>query len=118
MPINADFMLGSTEAGVLTVTMTPPVAVGGWTVEFRLQKYFGFEDAGSGLVNKYLASGYNGVSGISVTNSGQGIFAITLNAIDSSGLQYGNYAYAVLRTDSGQQTILSQGYELLTPSVG
>lgn len=115
MPTNTDFQLGKMEAGTLTVYMAPPVAVGGWTVEFKVQKYFGDS---SGLIQKYLASGLNGASGITVTNSGQGVFAIDLQKINTSGLPFGNYAYTVERTDSGQETILSIGYMLITPNTG
>jgi hypothetical protein len=115
MPTNTDFQLAKSEDGTLTVYMAPPTAVGGWTVEFRVQKYFGDS---SGLIRKYLASGLNGASGITVTNSGQGTFAIDLQSINTSGMSFGNYAYTVERTDSSQRTILSLGYMILTPNTG
>lgn len=119
MPINTDVTISRFEDGVLTVAMAPPVAVGGWAITFRVQKYFGGGSSlASGLINKSVSSGLNGASGITVTNSGQGVFAIDLRSVDTSGLQFGNYAYAVERTDSGNRTVLSQGYVLLGPSVG
>jgi hypothetical protein len=57
-----------------------------------------------------MASGYYGVSGMNIVNSGQGQFRITLDAVDTSGFVAGNYAYEIRRLNSGNITSLTQGY--------
>ena len=115
MPIQADFTFSRYEDGILSVALTSPTAIGSWDIRFRVQRHFG---GLSGLIAKSMASGFNNVSGIAVVNSGQGIFNVTLNSVDTSGLEYGNYAYSIDRFDSGNRTILTEGYVALTPSVG
>jgi hypothetical protein len=116
MATNSDFSLYSKEDAVITESLAPPVAIGGWSVEFRMQRYFG--DFQSGGLLKSCSSGYYGVSGIAIANSGQGVFTITLNSADTSGLPFGNYAYTIERTDPGQKTTLSLGYALIGPDIG
>lgn len=116
MPIQADFVLAKFEDGVLTISMVPAVAIGAWDIRFQLNKNFGMGQ-GSGLINKSCCSGFNGVSGITVTNSGQGTFNVSIQGINTSGLDYGNYAYTVQRYNSGFSTVLSRGYLLLEPSM-
>jgi len=111
--IFTDFSLGRYEDGVLTVTLTPPTPIGGWTIRFMAQRHFG---GLSGYAVKYTASGLDGMSGITITNSGLGIFNIQLNSSDMSGLPFGNYATGSERLDSGQRTDLTQGFWSLNPS--
>ena len=70
---------------MLTVTLTPPTNIGGWSIRWMAQRYFG---GLSGLVTKYTASGFDGQSGITITNSGQGVFNVQINSADSSGMPY------------------------------
>lgn len=111
MAIEIDFRLGRTEDGVVQVSMTPPVAIGGWAMEAVFTNRFGGE---SGLITKRTASGYGaGGSGLQTVNSGLGIFNLTINSADTSGLNPGNYAYEVKRTDSGNVAVLTKGYMIL-----
>ena len=114
MSVIQDFSLARYDDGALIIGMIPPTPVGGWNIQFSLMKHLG----GSGFVNKIVTSGFNNLSGISVTNSGQGVFNISLQSQDTSGLPYGNYPYAVERMDSGFRTTLTEGYVILLPSVG
>ena len=115
MAINTDFSLLRLEAGTLNVELTPPTNISGWSLLFQAKKYFGGE---SGLINAYAASGYNNVSGINVHNAGAGMFSVAIPAGATSGWNYGNYAFSAQRTDSGFQTVLSQGFMLVNPSIG
>jgi hypothetical protein len=113
MPVQADFQMVKWEDGILTISMTPSVPVGGWDVAFVLDKRFG-NDLSSGLVNKSMASGYqNGVSGITLVNSGAGVFNVQINSSDTSGLEPGNYAYRCDRRNSGSYTRLAEGFLIL-----
>lgn len=115
MAVLVDFTLLRQEDAVLNVSMSPPVAVGGWDIRFQMAKRFGAE---SGLVTKSVASGFNGQSGITVVNSGQGVFSVRMNSPNTSGREFGNYAFAITRFTSGSQTVLTEGYVMLGPTVG
>jgi hypothetical protein len=115
MPVLVDFSLARGEDAVLNVSMAPPVDVGGWDIRFEVAKRFG---SYSGFVTKSVASGFNGASGITVVNSGQGIFGVRLNTPDTNDREFGNYAYAITRYTSGSRTVLTEGYVLLSPTVG
>lgn len=112
MPIIADFPFVRGQDGTLTVTLTPATSISGWTIKAEFQKRFG---GASGLIVKYLASGFAGVSGISLIDGAQGSFALQMKAADTSGLEYGNYSYTISRQDSGFATVLSEGFLLLKP---
>lgn len=114
MAQQVDFALAQYADGTLTVTLSPPVPVGGWEIEWVMQKHFGSE---SPLVRKSVASGFNGASGIRVTNSGQGEFKVTINSVDTSGLDPINYVHSARRLTSGSRVPLAEGYVILTPSV-
>lgn len=113
MPVQADFSVPRYNSFSFTVSLAPPVAIGGWGISFQVQKRFG---GISGLITKSVSSGFNNSSGINITNSGLGIFTISIQGVDTSGLEYGNYAYAVDRTDT--RTTLSEGYMIVTPGIG
>lgn len=114
MPVIGDYSLIRMEDGLLLVDMTPSQPVGGWSVEFNMSKRFG---AGvSGLTKLVAASGYgNGVSGITIANSGNGNFSVPISSLLTSGLSPGNYACSFLRTDSGSISVIYQGYLSLGP---
>lgn len=112
MPVLADFSLVKFEDGVLTVGLQPAVPIGGWDMRVTFTKRHGQV---SGYFTKCVASGYSAASGVSIVNSGNGVFSVTLDSVDTSGLEYGNYAYTVERMDSGHRTVLTEGYLLLTP---
>lgn len=115
MPIYSDFPLARYEDGVLTIVLTPPEPIGGKTIEFVVAHRFG----GDPFVTKSVASGYNAVSGIEVTDSGAGVMSIPLfGTVDLSGQPAKNYAWECLRVDSGYRTIYAQGYVVLGASTG
>lgn len=112
MAVRTDFSLIRQEDATLNVPLTPAAPIGAWNLRFLMTQRFGDT---SGLITKSVASGYNAVSGITVTNSGQGVFTVNLRANDTSGLEYGNYAYQLERLDSGNRSVLTEGYLTLRP---
>jgi hypothetical protein len=115
MPIYADFGIGKLEDGTLSVDMRPPVPIGGWSMLFFVQHRFG---GISGIYQASIASGFNNMSGINITNSGEGQFNVSLPSIWGSGLDFGNYAYSCQRVDSGSRTILAEGFISLGVNTG
>lgn len=72
----------------------------------------------SGIIVKSVASGFAaGQSGFTYLNSGQGQFQVNFNSVDTSGMDYGNFAFAIERLDSGSRTVISEGYLMLSPGV-
>lgn len=117
MAIQFDMPLAKFEDGILTVSLSPPTAIGGWDIRFHSQKRFG--TITSGAVIKSCSSGFGaGQSGITVVNSGQGIMNIRINEANTSGWEFGNYAATVQRFSSGFRTVLSQGFLILYPNIG
>lgn len=116
MPNVADINLAQYADGVITIAMTPPVAVGGWSVKFTMARRFSSD---SGICFRYGASGFGGgESGVTVLDSGLGRFRVKApSPEETSGLEPGNFAIQFERTDSGSRTVLSQGYEVMTPNV-
>ena len=109
MAIVTDYSLSLTERGVLTIEMIPPTSVGGWSLDFYLTKRFGSQE---NIIHNSVASGYNGASGITITNSGAGIMNVVNLPASMSGKLPGNYAWTLRRTDSGHQTEIATGYRL------
>jgi len=108
MPVYSNFGLARYEDGILSISMIPPTAIGAWDIRFQLTKYFGCL---SGLAEMTVTSGYgNGVSGITIANSGQGIMQIQVVGVNTSGLDAGNYAFTVQRYNSGFRTLISKGF--------
>ena len=112
MPVYTEVTVTRYDDGVLTIGLAPPTAIGGWDISFEVEKRFG---GTSGLIVKSIASGYNGQSGITITNSGAGIFTVSITSPNVSGLDYGAYAYQACRLDSGFITTLAEGYINLIP---
>lgn len=112
MPNILDFSLSRGEDVTISISLAPPTPVGGQQFQFNVTKRFG---GTSGLITKTITSGFSGLSGVAVTNSGQGAFAVTINNGDTSSLEYGNYAYQFSRLTSGQVTVASEGYMLVQP---
>lgn len=107
MPVYADFPLTSQESALINLGIQPPTAVGGWTTRFDIMKRAG----GAPFLSLYAASGYQaGQSGITVINSGQGVFSFPINSSVTSGIDAINYAYRFYRTDSGYYDMLAQGF--------
>lgn len=114
MPVVQDFAIARYEDGILTMELAPPDDVSGWDIRFNIGKRFG--STGSGYYSASVASGYNGQSGIEITNSGVGIMNITIPGSSTSGLEYGNYAYNVTRFNP--RVSLAEGFLILQPSQG
>lgn len=107
-----DFSLSALEDGTLTVSLVPPIPIGGFSMEYLETSRFG---GLSGIVQKYMASGYYGVSGMNIVNSGLGVFSVQMNSSDCSGFDFGNHAYLIQRTDPGARTVFVEGYRLILP---
>lgn len=112
MPIYTDIPFVQANDGVLDVMLVPPTSIVGWSIGFQVTRRFG---GSSGIIQKYMASGFLGVSGITPINAGIGQFRVTINTNDTSGLSYGAYAAQALRLDSGFRTTLTEGFLVLTP---
>ena len=113
MPIISDFSLSKMEDAILNVSIAPATAIGGWHIQFQVQQRHG---GISGLITASCASGFGGgVSGITVTNSGEGRFRVAVNSPQTSGWNYQNFAYNITRLDSGSRTIITEGNLLLMP---
>lgn len=104
-----DFSLFLIEDGTLSVSLVPPTPLGGFGIQFVMTKRLG----GSTIILKSMNSGYsNGESGVSMVNSGTGVFNVSLYASECSGLDAGAYSYTVNRTTSGKATALTEGYRI------
>lgn len=112
MPIQVQAPLVRMEDGLLVVQLTPAVAIGGQSWQFECMNRFG---GVSGRIIKNMSSGFIAVSGMNIVSSGLGTMNITINSRDTSGLPYGNYAFAVTRLDSGNRTAATEGFLLLLP---
>lgn len=112
MPVLADFSFAKYQDGTLTISLSPPTAIGGWNIVYNQYKRFG---SNTPIFTYSVASGFNGASGITVINSGQGIITMRIREENTSGLPYGNYAGMCERMDSGYRTTLSEGYMILVP---
>ena len=112
MPVYSDFSFNQFADGTISVSLAPAANIGNQNIRFQAFKRFG---GISGLITKSCNSGFNNVSGINITSSGEGRFNISLRGADTSGLQLGNYAYAIERLDSGSRTVISEGYLILLP---
>jgi hypothetical protein len=99
--------------GLLIVNLAAATNISGWTIAMRLQNSFG---GISGLAQFSCASGFNGVSGITVTDGVNGVFQVQVAGPQTSGLDFKNYAMDISRLDSGFHTQLVGGFLCLTPS--
>lgn len=107
-----DIPINPGQDAVIQVQMNPVVPIGGWNIEFYVTKRFlGI----SGLIVGSTASGYiNNVSGMNIVNSGTGIFSATISGGSTSGWNPEPYAYTFTRTGSGCNTLLVEGFLLLS----
>lgn len=115
MPIEQDFAVSRYVDVTVVIDVRPPIPVGGLDLRMTVSDRFGSD---SPRFVKSMSSGFYGVSGLSIVNSGQGIISARIRSVDTSGLDYGAYAYEVKRWDSGNVTDLTQGYLVLKPSMG
>lgn len=106
MAVQSDFAVYAFEDGLLNINMTPPTVIGGWNITYTMTKRQG----GDALDFKCVASGFNGSSGITILNSGQGAMRVTLIPSTVSGLDPGAYYFRMERTGTGVATLIADGY--------
>lgn len=111
MPLQADYTLARYEDGILSLSLKTPSAIGGMSVEFTVMNRYG----GEPFIRNSMASGFIGVSGINITNSGNGVMATAIYDAQMSGKPYQNYASQWRRLDSGYMKVISEGYLIYTP---
>lgn len=111
MPVINDFAWVQYDDGVLTIGLQPPVPIGGLSFQLTITKRLG----GTPITIKSMTSGFYGVSGMQIVNSGQGIMQATVLSSDTSGLDCNNFAYQVRQTDFGANKVVAEGYEVLMP---
>lgn len=116
MPLFSDFNIAEYSDGTITIPMSPPVNVGGMSVLFTVARRF-LSDAPIAL--RSAATGFGGgQSGVTVLNSGEGVFKVTLPTPEEmSGRDPGNYACQLECIDSGRRGPLWQGYMVVGPNV-
>ncbi len=110
MPVYADFPIVQQEDMRVSLNMNPPVPIGQWTIQFQVQRRFG---GISGIMFASVASGFNGMSGITIIDSGQGQMVVTIPSVVTSGMNPGPKAFAGNRIDSGFHTCIVEGFLLL-----
>lgn len=92
----------------LLINLAPPTSISGWTLALNVGRQFG--GAGDLIQTSTAVSG-----GITVQNAGQGVFSIPLTPSETSGLDFGNYAYWVRKTAPDNIITLIEGYLQVQP---
>jgi hypothetical protein len=110
-PVIQDFTVAAGESATITVVMTPPLPVGGRNAQVEVFRRF---NGVYPIMTKSFASGFYGVSGMNIVNSGQGVMSMQINGVDTSGWAPGAYAYLAQLLDSPPGTA-TEGYMVLTP---
>ncbi len=114
MPVQADWRIARWEDGTLIIGLSPATAIGGMPLQFQMQKRFG---GISGFARRSMSSGFYGVSGMTIVDSGQGVMRVQFFKEDTSGLDFSNYVFQVTRTTSGSQTVVVDGYVPVLSSI-
>lgn len=113
MPIQQDFQASYWSENNVTLALNPPAPVSGLAITFSCTRRAGGDDV---VLLKSCASGFNGVSGITVTNGQQGVMDIRINpAADISGTAVGNYVWQARIVTSGLAVTLGDGYLSVNP---
>lgn len=112
MPIQVDAPFVRFDDGLLIVSLQPPTPIGGQNYQFECMGRFG---GASGRIIKSMASGRYNVSGMNIVDSGQGRMSVTIDSVNTSGFQYGNYAFTIQRLDSGNRSTVTEGYLMVNP---
>lgn len=115
MPYEQDFALNRYVDLSLVIDLRPPMPIGGLDLRLTVSDRFG---SITPRFVKSMSSGFYNVSGLNILDSGQGRISAKINSVDTSGLDWGCYAYELKRFDSGNVTDLTQGYLILKPSMG
>jgi hypothetical protein len=109
--IYSDITIQPEVDGTITISLVPPTSISQWNLEWRNTNRFG---GVSGLIVTSCASGYgNGVSGMTVLDSGLGIVNTKIRSSQTSGVQ-GAQVYTFRRLGSGVAQMLSEGYLNIT----
>lgn len=101
-----DYRITRLEDNTLTLSLTTQAAIGGMEIEFSVAKHFG----GEPFIKKSMSSGFYGVSGLSIVNSGNGTMRASMYDSEFSGRGDGNYAVMWRRLDSGHRKVINAGY--------
>jgi len=109
---NVAFSFGRYSDGVLVINLVPDTNIINWSIEATLSKRFGSDTP---IYQASVSSGHDFYSGITRINDEFGKFSVTIPSIAISGLDPGNYAFNVERTDSGSRQLLVNGYMTLLP---
>lgn len=97
------------ESRVLALSPAAATVVTGWTFAFRIAAAFG--DAAA--VTKTVALG-----GLTVANATTGAVEVTLTAADTgTTLGAGEFAWELLRTDAGYETVLAWGVLVIVSGI-
>lgn len=110
MPLESDFLLQRDENGNVIITLTAPSPVGGEYLRFQMTKRFGSDTS---IYSAYSNSGVDGVSGLSILDSGQGKVQISFEPSYVSGYEAGNYACKLQRLSSGRWTKIWEGFRVM-----
>lgn len=102
-----DLSLYRGEDITITVTMSPPTNVSGWTFALSVKRRY--EDSTT-LISKTSPT---------IVNATSGIFRFSLASADTfnANVSTGDYVYDVQRTNSGSQTVLCAGSLKVLPQV-
>ena len=115
MAVYSNFSLIKYEDGILSVSLTNPTNINSWNIQFSARKRFG---SCTPLITKSADATYHaGQSGITYTNGPQGQFNVAIASVDTSGIGFGNLAFAIERLDVGNRTDLAEGFLLVLPSI-
>lgn len=112
MPARGEFRFTRGEDVTLLIPLDTPSPLGGKPLEFQVLNRFG---GASGLIVKTCNSGFNGVSGLAVVNSGQGQLQADIWSPDTSGWVPKSYVYQVDDLSSGVRSRISEGFLVVDP---
>jgi hypothetical protein len=95
MSVQSNLTFFQGEDILLTLTMTPPTDITGWTLLSTVKDELG----GTTQFNPT----------VSATDYGRGVFTVSLSRAQTSALTPGDYVWDVRRTDSGKNAVLAHG---------
>ena len=107
MATTQDIVLVRSDDYTLRFALAPPRSISGWSITFQVRDSLG----GTSRMVKTVGSG------ITVRDSGKGIFEVAIAKGDTSGLTPGSFVWDCKRTNSGSNTQLAQGGLLLKQEV-
>jgi uncharacterized protein YcnI len=90
---NLEFFQG--EDILLTLTLTPPQDIAGWTLTGTVRDKLGG-------TSQFTYSG-------TITDAGRGVFTVSWSRANTNLLTPGDYVWDIRRTDAGKNTVLAHG---------